>query len=457
MATSREVRDPIHGFIKITGTECDIVDSAVFQRLRKVRQLAMAYLVYPGAVHSRFEHTLGVRHIAGQMCARLKVDEEHTDTIQKAALLHDIGHGPFSHVSELVLEELAFDKASTETGERDKIHELVTRTVIRTDTELGHLISGKQREQIISLLDDGLDQPLYKGIISGPIDADKQDYLLRDSYYCGVQYGHYDIARLHTVLGRHTDSTGDIICIQQDGLNTIEQFVLARYFETTQIIQHRIRQITDAMLLRGLSLGVKTDGLDFLRELYTFEDSEGFARNYLKWNDERLVSRLLEPEHEKTRAGDMFRRLANRRLFKEIVRVRLSDVSSDAAMNPDGVKAVRNELEAQVADRLSSLQGSTVPANMVIVDVTKQPPARKNEGSLLIKDGTQLVPLESRSVIFGSISEKLSEQNLQCYAPLDIVDEAKRRVAQEDIRQMIITTVAKLVSPQTSLPLDSKA
>lgn len=200
MSKPREIRDPIHGFIQISGTECDIVDSRVFQRLRKVRQLAMAYLVYPGAVHSRFEHTLGVRHVAGQMCARLNVDEEHTDTIQKAALLHDIGHGPFSHVSEMVLEELGGDNfPKNEAGERDKIHEFVTRIVIRTDKELAHLISGKQREQIISLLDDGLDQPLYRGIISGPIDADKQDYLLRDSYYCGVQYGRYDIARLHAV------------------------------------------------------------------------------------------------------------------------------------------------------------------------------------------------------------------------------------------------------------------
>ena len=231
----------------------------------------MAYLVYPGALHSRFEHTLGVRHIAGQMCARLDVDKEHTDTIQKAALLHDIGHGPFSHVSEMVLEELGGESLpKNESGERDKIHEFVTRILIRNDKELGHLISGKQREQIISLLDDGLDQPLYRGIISGPIDADKQDYLLRDSYYCGVQYGRYDIARLHTVLRRHSDATGDIICVDEDGLITIEQFVLARYFETTQIIQHRIRQITDAMILRALSLGVRVDDLDFLKELYTF-------------------------------------------------------------------------------------------------------------------------------------------------------------------------------------------
>jgi len=455
---SREIRDPIHGFIKISGTECDIVDSAVFQRLRKVRQLAMAYLVYPGAVHSRFEHTLGVRHVAGKMCERLSVDPEHTDTIQKAALLHDIGHGPFSHVSEQVLEELGTEELKTTAGEKDKIHEVVTRKIIRTDREIGDLISAKQREDIINLLDDGLDQPLYKGIVSGPIDADKQDYLLRDSYYCGVQYGHYDIDRLHAVLARHTDSAGgDIICIEQDGLNTIEQFVLARYFETTQIIRHRIRQITDAMLLRALSLGVRVDNLQFLRDLYTFSDSEAFARNYLSWNDERLVSRLLEPEHEGTRAGRIFRLLANRRLFKQTLRVRLSDIGADAAMNPKKVKEVRQTIEAEVAERLSSLQGTQVEPEMVIVEVSKQPPARKDEGSLLVKDGTRLVPLESQSVIFGSISEKLSEQHLQCYAPLAIADEGRRRTAEDEIRQMVVSRVNQLISAQKPLPLDAQA
>lgn len=455
MSSPREIRDPVHGFIQVTGTESDIVDTSVFQRLRRVRQLAMAYLVYPGAVHSRFEHTLGVRHVAGQMCRRLQVDAEHTDTINKAALLHDVGHGPFSHVSELVLEDLSSKALSSAGGEKEKIHEVVTRRIIRGDKELAKLIAEQQREKIVSLLDDGLDQPIYRSIISGPLDADKQDYLLRDSYYCGVQYGRYDIDRLHAVLARHSDSNGDIICIHRDGLNTIEQFVLARYFETTQIIQHRIRQITDAMLLRALSLGVRKDKIDFLEKLYTFEDTDEFAANYLAWNDDRLVTRLLEPEHEITRAGGFFRRLANRKLFKQVTRINLSDISPEAAMSPATVKAVAGELEGEVAERLSSLQGAEVDAELVIIEVTKQPLARKNEGSLLIKDGSLLVPLESRSVIFSSINEKLNEQYLQCYAPVSIADEGKRRDAEDNIRQLIAARTAKLVGGQGVLPIDS--
>src|SRR6058998_3910337 len=104
MPPHRDIRDPIHGFVRIEGRECDIVDSASLQRLRRVKQLAMAHLVYPGATHTRFEHTLGVLDVAGRLCKRLAVDREHRRLIRLAALLHDIGHGPFSHGSEEVLE-----------------------------------------------------------------------------------------------------------------------------------------------------------------------------------------------------------------------------------------------------------------------------------------------------------------------------------------------------------------
>lgn len=454
MPAVREIRDPVHGFIALTANDCDIVDAAVFQRLRRVRQLAMAYLVYPGAVHTRFEHTLGVRHVSGQMCARLGVDAEHSRLITTAALLHDLGHGPFSHASELALEELGSAHPSTAAGERDKIHEIVTRRIINIDPELSRLISGKDRERIVQLLDDHLDQPIYRSIISGPIDADKQDYLLRDSYYCGVQYGKYDIGRLHGVLARQSDSSGDIVYIQEDGLNTIEQFVLARYFETTQVIQHRVRMITDAMLLRGLVLGVRVDRLEFLERLYTFEDTDEFARNYVNWNDERLLSAMLEPEREATLAGRFFRWLADRKLFKQLAKVPLALISTEAAMNPSKVRAVKANVEAEIASRLSSIQKSEVRKEFVIVDVPKPPSPRKNEGSLLIMNGGQLVPLESRSVIFGSINEKLNEQYVQCYAPLQIDDESRRRKAEDDIRELLTSAIARQVGGQARLPIE---
>ena len=104
MAESREVRDPVFGFISLNETEADIVSTSIFQRLRRIRQLAFAHLVYPGALHTRFEHSLGVFHIADHVCLTLGLGDSERRLVRLAALLHDIGHGSFSHVSEEILE-----------------------------------------------------------------------------------------------------------------------------------------------------------------------------------------------------------------------------------------------------------------------------------------------------------------------------------------------------------------
>src|SRR5207249_2005133 len=128
--------------------EHDIMDTAVFQRLRRLKQLALASLVYPGATHTRFEHSLGAFHIAGRLAEALDLPENERRLVRLAALLHDIGHGPFSHVTEPILKKhSAKDKLGTEVEEA-KIHELIGWQIIDTDHELAKLISGQQREQI---------------------------------------------------------------------------------------------------------------------------------------------------------------------------------------------------------------------------------------------------------------------------------------------------------------------
>src|SRR6202167_5826835 len=108
MSEERRVRDPIHGFVRLSGDEADIVETPLFQRLRGIRQLAMANLVYPGALHTRFDHSLGVCHVAGMLARQLRLTEDSEVTLVRlAALLHDLGHGPFSHVSENLLERYA--------------------------------------------------------------------------------------------------------------------------------------------------------------------------------------------------------------------------------------------------------------------------------------------------------------------------------------------------------------
>lgn len=450
MAAHRDVRDPIHGFIRIEGRECDILDAPVFQRLRHVRQLAMAYLVYPSATHSRFEHTLGVMHVAGRMCHRLEIDPPHTQTIKFAALLHDVGHGPFSHPSEEVLAAVARADVKERAGGLDKIHELITRRIILKDPDLRRLLAEKEREQIVSLLDHGLDQPLFKSVVSGALDADKQDYLLRDSYACGVRYGVFDLERLHAVLAKDDGPDGVQLVVDDDGLHTLEQFVLARYFLTTQVIRHKGRLITDHMLVRGLKLGVQVDHVEFLERLYTYEESDEFCREYLSWNDERLMSKLLEREYAMTWAGRTMRRLFERRLYKCVFQRPIEAMAPTIGLE-EALRPVMSEFEADVAEALSSATGQVVAKEEVILDVIKAPPAKKSEGSVLLRGlRGERRTFEDASVIFRSIDQTLQSASLQCYAPLaGDMDEAKRRKAEAVVADIIVNSVQKLASAET--------
>ena len=153
MNVDRQLRCPVHGFIRLHAEHADIVGSRAFQRLRGIHQLALASLVYPGAVHTRFDHSLGVYHVAQLLCERLGLRSSDSKLVQVAALLHDLGHGPFSHVSENVLERYADrEKVAGRIEAKEKIHELVTADIVLNDRELGECITRKDRERIVETL-----------------------------------------------------------------------------------------------------------------------------------------------------------------------------------------------------------------------------------------------------------------------------------------------------------------
>lgn len=185
------MRDPIHGFVELAGDEIDIVETPVFQRLRGIRQLAFANLVYPGALHTRFGHTLGVFHVTSLLCDVFDFSSDDRKLVRLAALLHDLGHGPFSHVSEDALDIFADREKLKERlagGDTAKIHELVTQDILRCDPDLSRHIAPAAIDRIQQLLAAGYGEPVLRDVVSGPLDSDKQDYLLRDSYFCGVKY-----------------------------------------------------------------------------------------------------------------------------------------------------------------------------------------------------------------------------------------------------------------------------
>ncbi|MEI7731175.1 MAG: HD domain-containing protein [Verrucomicrobiota bacterium] len=449
MKIDRRIRDTVHGFVALTAEESALLDTPALQRLRRVRQLAMASLVYPGAVHTRFDHTLGVLHIANMMCDRLQIEERYSPTIRLAALLHDVGHGPFSHVSESVLKIVARTNLAKLAKQQDKIHELITRDIILTHQGFDKTLTKGERQNITDLLNDGLKDSVHKAIISGPVDADKQDYLLRDSHYCGVQYGRFDIAHLHNVLTPVEDVDQKVLMVEPSGIHVIEQFVLAKYYLTTQVYRHKVRLITDQMLTRALVLGVVKDHLPFLEKLYVYKSTPDYIENYLTWDDSRLTQELLKEEYSKTNAGQFFRRLVHRQLYKRVCQVSLNDISGNAQIaSAEEFLKKRGEMEKGMAVWLKEKMGIKLSADHVIVHHYSIESARKqsrnSERSIPIHTLPSPTIFEDASSLFHSIDEKGKEEFVECYAPLDGLSRIVRSDMENNAKKFLVQLLADI-------------
>lgn len=233
------IRDPVHGFVRADPLETALINSRPVQRLRFIHQLGFTFLVFPGAEHSRFSHVVGAMHLAGRLydalCSKgeglLSGDPRSPARrlTRAAALLHDVGHAPFSHSAEELFE-----------GGID--HEEMTRRLLATP-EIVEIFArhgdGLEPGDVVRLLRGGADptERLLSQIISGELDVDKMDYLLRDSLYCGVRYGTYDLERLlDTVLPIADPETGGWgIGVDEGGVHAVEALVMARYYMFTQV------------------------------------------------------------------------------------------------------------------------------------------------------------------------------------------------------------------------------
>ena len=274
-----QIRDPIHGFIEVSELELKIIDSLPFQRLRNIKQLATTYLVYPGAVHTRFEHSLGVLHLvtlafnnALKNYKNKKGKELFNDTKKKwyiqilrlIALTHDLGHAPFSHGSEALFDggvehEDFTKKIICETEIANYIDNIGddfcsrygVGAEFKITSELLWLIYGQKNPE----MDDRYVMPDYKflkSFMDSELDCDKMDYLLRDSYYCGVTYGKYDLHRLLSSLTVYKKEKDNILqlAVESGGTHVFEEFVIARYFMFIQVYFHKTRRYLDRLLVK---------------------------------------------------------------------------------------------------------------------------------------------------------------------------------------------------------------
>jgi HD superfamily phosphohydrolase len=249
-----EIKDPVYGYVYINEAEKEIIDSYPMQRLRRLRQLAGSEYVYPGANHTRFEHCVGVMYLAGKAVenpniSRLVSDEE-VDMARVAALLHDVGHGPFSHVFEqLLIRDL------------EKTHEDITSWIIEkgelsdkiakvgyNPEEVGKLAVGKLHKSGKAFLDQ---------IISSAVDVDKQDFIVRDTFHTGAEYGFIDVFRLIHAL----DVLGEDLAVELGALSALEAFIIARIESFKSIYFHRVGRAAQIMLAMAMEKADKELGL----------------------------------------------------------------------------------------------------------------------------------------------------------------------------------------------------
>jgi HD superfamily phosphohydrolase len=239
-------RDPVHDIIAIDASHargralCRLIDTPEMQRLRRVRQLGLAYFAYQGAEHSRFAHAMGATHLMERALRQLQkgyeISEEEVFFGQCAALLHDVGHGPFSHVFERFTE---------------KHHEEWTRDILLSqDSEVFSVLSEIDIELphiLVRILHEGTFKPgILTDLISSQLDVDRLDYLLRDNLMTGVKHGVFDLDRLLHVL--RVNTTKDRIVVAAKGLHPVEKYLQARYHMYRQVYQHKTVVVAEAML-----------------------------------------------------------------------------------------------------------------------------------------------------------------------------------------------------------------
>src|SRR6056297_454996 len=229
----RAIKDSVHDYIEVEGVAADLLDTEAFQRLRHVKQLSTVRLVYPSANHTRFGHSLGVYHLARRACRHLDVDGGRAEAVQAAAVLHDVGHGPYGHQTEGIIER-RLGRHHDEVG--DLLADGHLAGVLESHgldpDEVTRLVAGKGR----------LGQ-----LVAGELDVDRMDYLVRDAHHTGVPYGTIDYSRLLAALQFRDDE----LVLSEGNVQTAEGTLVARALMNGTVYRHHVSRIAGAMLERA--------------------------------------------------------------------------------------------------------------------------------------------------------------------------------------------------------------
>ena len=350
-----EIKDPVYGYVYVTETEKQLIDSYPVQRLRRLRQLAGSEFVYSGANHTRFEHCLGVMHLAGKLAENQNLcqllSDEEVQLIRMACLLHDVGHGPFSHVFEHLLVKFL-----------NKTHEDMTKWLI-LESELKDIINsvGYKPEDVANLAIGELRRPkraFLDQVIQSAVDIDKLDFVVRDTYHTGAQYGYVDIFRLIHMM----DVLGENLAVDVGALSALESFILARLESFRSIYFHRVGRAAQLMLATAMEQAKDDLGL------VEFNEPE----DYLKLTDYTVWTKLRECKKSQKIMKDLEHRKMLKCAYDRTFHVKDKMVPSIFCVD---------EVRDQVRNKIASEAG--VEPEAIMIDVPTVPSVPYHHSDLL--------------------------------------------------------------------------
>ena len=396
---TKVLKDPVHSYIHIHYEVIwNCLDSKEFQRLRRIRQLGGDFQVYPTAEHSRFSHSLGVYEIVRRMVTEVKslcveLTEYDKVCVMLAGLLHDVGHGPFSHAFEHVTNHS---------------HEEYTAKIILGNTELNAIlraVSEKLPQDIVSIIQHTHENDILNQIVSGQLDADRMDYLLRDSYCTSTSYGQFDLERiLRTMRVRKTSEGRKVIVVKYTGIHSVEDYIMARYQMYWQVYYHPVARSYEAVFIQLFNrlkdiFKCDKDYFEDMKVLIPFlEKSEVSVDEYFKLDENSLLycCALIQDKEDKI-AVDLARRLQNRNLFEYV------------DYDEENLAQIKNMLKENSLDERYYLRIENIEASVYS--------PYKGRKILIEKLNGDIVALEKASTIVESITKGQTKKEGTIFFP----------------------------------------
>ena len=371
------IKDSVHGHVRLDPVAAELIDTPAFQRLRHIKQLSTVRLVYPSANHTRFEHSLGVYHLARQAVEGLRLDSDTAAHVRAAAMLHDVGHGPYGHQTEGIIRR--------RTG-RD--HDDIGWLLTDPDREVTQVLERNDLdpERVASLIagDGGLG-----ALVSGELDVDRMDYLRRDAHHTGVPYGTVDTGRLLAELRLTGD---DELVLAEGNVATAESVLVARSLMNAVVYRHHVSRVAGAMLERACERYLERRRVDM--------------GAFQRLADHDLLVELRE------HVPELGRRIERRDLYKRAAWVGLDCVPAGTV---DAGREEELAAEREIADRVG------VEPEAVVVDIPARP-GLKESGSSVVVDGTPRRLADVSELVAGLRAAERRRWRLGVYCPADRVD-----------------------------------